>query len=136
MTVVFQVMVNYCNEIPSYPWEIISTDLIGELPEYACRLTKMIRVIATHVELNSEGAAVDFHDKVFRYYSLPHKIISDCGPQFVSKFTKALYKLLGITGNPSTAYHPQTDRQTERVNQEIEQYLRIFVNHHQNDWSK
>lgn len=49
---------------------------------------------------------------------------------------KDLYKLLGITGNPSTAYHPQTDGQTERVNQELEQYLRIYVNHHQNDWSE
>jgi transposase InsO family protein len=96
----------------------------------------MIWVIATHVEVNLEGAAVDFCNKVFWYHGLPHKIISDRGPQFVSKFTKALYKLLGITGNPSTAYHPQTDGQTERVNQEIEQYLRIFINHRQNDWSK
>lgn len=47
---------------------------------------------------------------------------------------KELYKLLGIEGNPSTAYHPQTDGQTERVNQEVEIYLRAFVNHHQSDW--
>ena len=47
-----------------------------------------------------------------------------------------LYRLLNIEGNPSTAYHPQTDGQTERINQEIEQYLRIFINHHQNNWAE
>ena len=47
-----------------------------------------------------------------------------------------LYKLLNIEGNFSTAYHPQTDGQTERINQEIEQYLRIYINHHQNDWAE
>ena len=49
---------------------------------------------------------------------------------------KDLYKLLNIEGNFSTAYHPQTDGQTERINQEIEQYLRIYINHHQNDWAE
>ena len=47
---------------------------------------------------------------------------------------KELYKLLKITGTLSTAYHPQTDGQTERVNQEVEVYLRTFINHHQDDW--
>ncbi|THH12589.1 hypothetical protein EUX98_g9798, partial [Antrodiella citrinella] len=55
---------------------------------------------------------------------------------FVSKFLHALYTLLGIQGNPSTAYHPQTDGQTERVNQEVEQYLRTFINHRQDDWAE
>ncbi len=48
---------------------------------------------------------------------------------------KELYRMLDITPNASTAFHPQTDRQTERVNQEVEKYLRIFVNHRQTDWS-
>jgi hypothetical protein len=47
---------------------------------------------------------------------------------------KGLYQNLGIEANPSTAYHPQTDGQTERVNQELEEYLRIYVNERQNDW--
>lgn len=46
-----------------------------------------------------------------------------------------MYKLLGIEANPSTAYHPQTDGQTERINQELEQYLRLVVNYHQSDWA-
>ena len=47
-----------------------------------------------------------------------------------------LYKVLGVQGSPSTAYHPQTDGQTERVNQEIETYLRFYVNYQQDDWAK
>ena len=88
------------------------------------------------MDLTSEGAARIMRDRVFRDHGLPRKVISDRGPQFVSGFMKELYRLLGIEGNPSTAYHPQTDGQTERVNQEIEQYLRIFVNHHQDDWAE
>ena len=49
---------------------------------------------------------------------------------------KELYRLLGIEGTPSTAYHPQTNGQTEQINQEIEQYLRLFVNYRQSDWAE
>jgi hypothetical protein len=66
---------------------------------------------------------------------MPTKIISDRGPQFISNFMKELYSLLSIQGAPSIAWHPQTDGQTERVNQEVEQYLRLFANYHQDDWS-
>jgi hypothetical protein len=57
------------------------------------------------------------------------KIISDQGLQFATQFMKDLNKLIRITGNLSTAYHPQMDGQTERMNQEIEQYLRVFINY-------
>ncbi len=53
---------------------------------------------------------------------------------FVSKFMKDLYDLLPLKANASMAFHPQTDRQAERVNQEVEKYLRIFVNYLQDDW--
>ncbi|SJL06240.1 uncharacterized protein ARMOST_09576 [Armillaria ostoyae] len=66
---------------------------------------------------------------------MPQVVISDQGLQFVSAFMKELYRMLDITQNASTAFHPQTDGQTERVNQEVEKYLRIFVNYHQDDWS-
>ena len=65
---------------------------------------------------------------------MPLKVISDREPQFVSSFMEALYTLLKIEGNPSTAYHPQTDGQTERYNATVEQYLRLYTNHLQNDW--
>jgi hypothetical protein len=63
-------------------------------------------------------------------------VVSDRGPQFVAEFTRELYKLLGIKLATSTTYHPQTDGQTERVNQEMEQFLRIFVNERQDDWDE
>src|SRR4051812_39003385 len=62
------------------------------------------------------------------------KVISDQGLQFVSKFIQSLYQILEVKGNLFTAYHPQTGGQTERVNQEIERYLQIYINHHQMDW--
>ena len=132
------------NEIPSEPWEVISVDLIGELPEsrgfnaicvIVDRFSKQIHAIPTNTELTSEGMAKIYRDQVFRLHGIPRKVISDRGPQFESSFMKDLYRLLGIEANPSTAYHPQTDGQTERINQEIEQYLRIYVNFRQNDWA-
>jgi len=60
--------------------------------------------------------------------------ISDRGPQFVAEFTRELYQLLGIKLAATTAYHPQGDGQTEQVNQELEQYLRLFTNQRQDDW--
>ena len=60
--------------------------------------------------------------------------MSNCGPQFVATFIKELYRLLGIEATTSTAYHPQTDRQTEQINQKLEQYLRIFVEERQDSW--
>lgn len=60
--------------------------------------------------------------------------ISDRGPQFVTEFTRELYRHLGIKLSASTAYHPQTDGQTECVNQELEQFLGVFCNERQNDW--
>src|SRR5258708_1770620 len=57
------------------------------------------------------------------------------GPAFVSNFSRELAALLGVKLTPSTSYHPQTDGQTERVNQEIEAYLRVFMSHRQDDWA-
>jgi transposase InsO family protein len=63
------------------------------------------------------------------------KMVSDRGPQFVAEFTRELYRMLGVKLAATTAYHPQGDSQTERVNQELEQYLRLFVNQRQDDWA-
>jgi len=66
----------------------------------------------------------------------PTPVVSDRGPQFVAEFTRELYRLLGITLSTTTAYHPQADGQTERVNQELEQYLRVFVERAADDWDE
>ena len=63
-------------------------------------------------------------------------MISDRGPQFAAGLMKELNKILGIETKLSTAYHPETDRQTERTNQELEQYLRMYINHRQNNWAE
>ena len=86
--------------------------------------------------LTSEGMARIYRDKVFPIHRMPRKIIHDRGPQYHSVFMKELYKLLSITANFTTAYHPQTNGQSERTNQEIEQYLRLFINFHQSNWDE
>ncbi|SJL04326.1 uncharacterized protein ARMOST_07692 [Armillaria ostoyae] len=131
------------NEIPSEPWTHISVDMItGLVPckgldailVIVDRFSKAIIPIACKTTLSSEGWAKILRDEVYAKYGMPMTVISDRGPQFVSKFLQDLYKMLDIKGNASTAYHPQTDGQTERANQEIEKYLRIFINVRQTDW--
>jgi transposase InsO family protein len=72
---------------------------------------------------------------MFPHYRIPHKVISDRDPRFTGQFTTTLCAKLGIKQNLSTAYHPQTDGQSEQTNQWLEQYLRIFGNYSQNDWA-
>ena len=61
-----------------------------------------------------------FKDEIFKLHGIPKKVISDQGPQFVSLFMKKLYSQLQIEGNPSTAYYPKTNGQTERINAWVE----------------
>ena len=67
-------------------------------------------------------------------HGLPESIVSDRGPQFVAGLMKELNRMLGIKTKLSTAFHPQTDGQIEHMNQELEQYLRFFVENRQKDW--
>ena len=60
--------------------------------------------------------------------------MSDRGPQFMVELTKELNRMLGIKTKLLMAFHPQTDKQTKRMNQELEQYLRFFIEHRQKDW--
>ena len=71
---------------------------------------------------------------VFKLHGLPKQIISDRGPQYAAKYMRRLLEVLGIKSSLSTAYHPQTDGQTERMNQEVEQYLRLYINYEQDNW--
>ncbi|SJL00116.1 uncharacterized protein ARMOST_03428 [Armillaria ostoyae] len=109
------------NEIPSEPWTHISINIVTGLPfsnGYDAILviincfSKVIIPIACNSELSSEGWAKILRDEVYAKYSMPTTVISDCGPQFVSKFLKDLYTMLQIKGNVSTTFHPQTDGQT------------------------
>src|SRR5258708_22616016 len=98
-------------------------------------LSKQIHTIPTVTSLDSAGVAQLFLKHVWHHHGLLEEVISDCGPTFVSNFSCKLVALLGVKPTPSTSYHPQTDGQTECVNQEIEAYLHVFVSHQQDDWA-
>jgi len=84
--------------------------------------------------ISAAGATHLFLSHVWKHHSLPWKVVSDRGPQFVAEFTWELYWLLRIKLAATTAYHPQGDGQMEQVNQKLEQYLRLFTNQRQDDW--
>jgi transposase InsO family protein len=76
------------------------------------------------------------HEILYKRFELPDKMISDQGPQFAAKAFRAMLSRLGVNSVLSTAYHPQTDGTTERVNQEIEAYLAIYCHSHPETWEK
>jgi len=94
----------------------------------------MVHFIATIEKTLAEGLAKLFRDHVWRLHGLPESIILDKGVQFAVGIIKELNNLLRIQTKLSTAYHSQTDGQTERINQELEQYLRVFINYRQKQW--
>ncbi len=109
-------------KIPERNWEEISMDFITDLPlshlfnsilVVVDRLTKQAHFIPTHKSLNSPGLAQLFIANVFKLHGFPSSIVSDRGSVFVSEFWKALMAQLQVHLNLSTAYHPQTDGQTE-----------------------
>ena len=97
-------------------------------------LTKGVILIPCNKTVTAEDTAKLLLDNLYKRFGLPDKIISDRGPQFASKAFIKLLKLLGIKSALSTAYHPQTDGTTERVNQEIEAYLSIYCTSHPEEW--
>jgi len=131
------------NSIPEKPWTHISADFITKLPiaqgydsilVVVDRLTKMVHFIPTTEKTSAEGLARLFRDNVWKLHGLPKSIVSDRGLQFIAGIIWELNRMLGIKSKLSTAFHPQTNRQTERVNQELEQYLRMFIDHRQEQW--
>jgi len=96
--------------------------------------SKMAYFIATTEKTLAERLTRLFRDHIWKLHGLLESIISDKEVQFAAGMMKELNKLLGIQTRLSTAYYPQTDRQTERVNQELEQYLRVFIGHRQEQW--
>ena len=131
------------NMIPEKPWSHISADFITKLllaQGYNTILvvcdcfSKMVHFIATTEKTSAEGLAKLFQDHIWKLHGLPESIISDRGVQFAAGMMKELNNLLGIQTKLSTAYHPQTDGQMERINQKLEQYLRVFIDHRQEQW--
>ena len=100
------------------------------------RFLKMSHFVVMTEKTIVEGLAKLFRDNVWKLYRLPESMILDRGPQFVVGLTRELNKMLGIETKLSTAYHLQTDGQTERTNQKLKQYLRMYINHRQSNWSE
>src|SRR5258707_2586447 len=130
------------NKVPDQCWQVISIDMIGELPDSKgynailvvvdC-LSKWIHAIPTVTSLDSAIVTRLFLEHIWCHHGLPEEVISDCRSTFVSNFSCELAALLGVKLTPSTSYHLQTDGQTERVNQEIEAYLWVVISHRQHD---
>src|SRR5258707_6920837 len=93
------------------------------------RLSKQIHAIPTVTSLDSAGVAQLFLEHIWCHHGLLEEVISDHRSAFVSNFSRELAALLGVKLTPSTSYHPQTNGQTECMNQEIEAYLWVFVSH-------
>jgi len=98
------------------------------------RFTKMAHFMPLR-EKTAADLAVIFAKEVWRLHGLPTDIVSDRDSRFTSETWKEFLSLLGIQPRMSTAFHPQTDGQTEWLNQTIEAYLRAFVSKEQNNWA-
>ena len=93
------------------------------------RLFKMMYFVATTKEKLAEELARLFQNNVWKLHRLPESIVSDRGPQFAAEMMRELNGMLEIEMKLLRAFHPQTNSQTERINQKLEQYLRFFVDH-------
>ncbi|GMG17590.1 unnamed protein product [Phytophthora fragariaefolia] len=120
--------------VPSGSWQSISMDFVFGLPPDATgdtgvvvfvdRLSKMAHLAAVPDTIDGEGIATLFLDRVFRQHGLPEAVVSDRDPRFTGKFWTSIFAELGTRLDMSTADHPQTDGQTERVNRAVEDVLR------------
>ena len=135
--------------IPTHRWKDLSMDFVTGLPVstdwkgksydlilvIVDRLTKMVHYEPVKITIDAPGLAEVIIDVVVQHHGLPDSIITDWGSLFTSKFWSSLCYFLGIKKRLFTAFHPQTDSQTERQNSTMEAYLRAFVNWEQNNWA-
>ncbi|GJP49230.1 hypothetical protein CLOM_g8470, partial [Closterium sp. NIES-68] len=120
--------------VPEQPWPVVSLDFITGLPATTSghdailvvidKFSKMGHFIRTHTTARTEETAQLFVRYIISQHGIPTKLISDRDPKFTSKFWKELMSRLGTKFAMSSAYHPQTDGQTERLNQIVEQLIR------------
>jgi len=129
-------------ELSYAPWQSIAMDFITELPcSEGCdqlwvvidRFTKMAHFIPLKEKTAADLTKI-FAREIWRFHGLPTDIVSDRDSRFTSETWKGFLELLGIRPRMSTAFHPQTDGQTERLNQTIKAYLWAFVAKEQDDW--
>lgn len=130
--------------IPDRPWSVIGVDFIVKLPlskgfdsimVIVDHFSKCAHFVPANETWNADRLAEAFVAQVFRLHGLPETIVSDRGTTFMSQFWTLVLRQLRINPAPSTAFHPQTDGQVERVNAILEDYLRHFVSGEQDDWA-
>ncbi len=131
--------------VPSRPWSHISLDFITALPPsqgntvvltVVDRFSKAAHFIPLPKLPSAKETALAVVDHVFRLHGLPTDVVSDRGPQFVSKFWQEFCRLLGATVSLSSGFHPQSNGQTERANQDLERTLRCLVSKNPTSWSQ
>jgi IS30 family transposase len=133
-------------EIPTWKWDDISMDFIVGLPctqkgndsiwVIVDRLTKVAHFLPVKAKYSVSRLAELYVDNILKLHGAPRSIVSDRGPQFTAQFWKSLHASMGTELNYSTTFHPQTDGQTERVNQILEDLLRACVLTYESDWEK
>lgn len=130
-------------QIPPGPWQSVSMDLITGLPQcegydsilvFVDRFTKYVLCVPTTQALDAKGFAKLFIDHVVAFNGMPDEVVSDRGPQFTSLFWKEVCETLGVKRSLSSAYHPESDGQTERMNRILEDVLRHYVSPQHKDW--
>jgi len=131
--------------IPETPWQDISMDFITKLPVsgpydailvVVDRYSKQSHFIPCTEKVTSHDLINILFKEVFRLHGFPRSITTDRGPVFTSSFTAEIYRVLKISRNLSSAFHPETDGQTERLNSVLEQYVRCFISDSQLEWPR
>ena len=130
--------------IPERRWQQVTMDLITQLPKsrngndaivvFIDKLTKMVHYAATKTTVDAVELAKLFICNVVRLHGVPESIVSDRDTRFTSNFWKSLWSQFGTKLHMSTAFHPQTDGQTERANRTLEESLRSYVSINHDDW--
>jgi transposase InsO family protein len=129
--------------IPSRPWESIGMDFTGPFVEVGgfdyvllivCRMTGMVHLIPTRMDATAKQVAEVYVKEVIQLHGIPESLVSDRDMKFTSQFWRELSKILGQRLLMSTAYHPQTDRSSERAIQVMSQMLQSVINDHQMNW--
>ena len=131
-------------DIPSRCWDSVSMDFITQLPQstqgntqicvFVDRFSKMVHLVPLPTDATAMVVAQAYIQHVFKLHGIAMSIVSDRGSVFTSQFWRAVHSGLGTKLSMSSSYHPQSDGQTERMNQVLENMLRTWVNSRQDNW--